>query len=89
MLERDVSMDKRVKVGIAGLMIGSVLLLTGCNLKHDEREGTMLNNPSIVEPAQNADIPFPAYQLAPDGLWLAHAVQLNWLVPRIYSPLGE
>ena len=49
-------MDKRVKVGIAGLMIGSVLLLTGCNLKHDEREGTMLNNPSIVEPAQNADI---------------------------------
>ena len=56
MLERDVSMDKRVKVGIAGLMIGSVLLLTGCNLKHDEREGTMLNNPSIVEPAQNADI---------------------------------
>ena len=49
-------MDKRVKVGIAGLMIGSVLLLTGCNLKHDEREGTMLNNPSVVEPAQNADI---------------------------------
>ena len=44
-------MNKKVKVGIAGLMIGSVLLLTGCNLKRDSKEGSMLDNPSYVEPA--------------------------------------